>query len=81
MIEGELDIVELPLAVLEWIIDCCGMDIFEGGSGEYITLLFPPPDDEMFLLAPEFMTATLVTMVSLERDTLTLLDFVTEFVE
>jgi len=54
------------------------MDIFEGGSGEYITLLFPP--DEMFLLAPEFMTATLVTMVSLERDTLTLLDFVTEFV-
>ena len=60
---------------------CCGIGMVEGWSGEYITLLFPPPEDEMFLLAPEFMTATLVTMVSLERDTLTLLDFVTEFVE
>ena len=58
------------------------MGMFDGGSGEYITLLPPPPllFDEWFLLAPEFMTATLVTMVSLEIDALTLLTFVTEFV-
>ena len=58
------------------------MGIVDGGSGEYITLFPPPPllFDDRFLLAPEFMTATLVTMVSPEIDELTLLTFVTEFV-